>query len=148
VRVATPRSRTAPIPPDRPARGYLAAALVLACGEQDPRRAFEPFDVEIPADQLPSKDESRERFVMERTTERCEVIVSLGGAEVRRLPERFACPKDLELGERIVLLGRTCRRESDVRDRNLPVLCPDYLTGAERDALASSSASARPASSR
>jgi hypothetical protein len=105
--------------------------------------------VEIPANELPPRDEARERFVMERTTDRCEVIVFVGGAEVRRVPERFACPKDLELGERIVLLGRTCKRESTTRERNLPVLCPDYLTNAEREGLASSSASgARPTSSR
>jgi hypothetical protein len=118
----------------------VALALSLACGQEDPRRSHEPFDVEIPPDQLPQKDDTRARFVMERTTDRCEVLVFVRGAEVRRLPERFACPKDLELGERIVLLGRTCKRESTTRERNLPVLCPDYLTNAEREALASSSA--------
>lgn len=130
---AMPRSLTG--------RLTLAVALSLSCSQEDPRRSHEPFDVEIPADQLPLKDETRARFVMERTTERCEVLVFVQGAEVRRLPERFACPKDLELGERIVLLGRTCKRESITRERNLPVLCPDYLTNAERESVTSSRAS-------
>jgi hypothetical protein len=114
--------------------------VFLACSEQDPHLPSEPFDVEIPPHELPPKDETRERFVMERTSDRCEVMVYVRDALVRRLSERFACPKDLELGERILLHGRTCERQSNLRERNLPVLCPDYLTNAEREALASSSA--------
>ena len=76
---------------------------------------------------------------MERTSERCEVFIERSGVAKQKLPERFACPKDLELGESIRLLGRTCMRMSPNPARRVPVLCPDYLTTAESEALASAS---------
>lgn len=78
---------------------------------------------------------------MERVTERCIVVIE-SGPIAEKLPALFACPKDLELGEKIHLRGRTCMRESDLKDRNIPVLCPDYLTNAERELLLRPSASA------
>ena len=72
-------------------------------------------------------------YRMIRTGERCEVVIEKAEREIERLPKKFACPKDLLLGESIRITGMTCLREGGVAERKLPVVCPDYLTNAERD---------------
>jgi hypothetical protein len=72
-------------------------------------------------------------YRMIRTSERCEVVLEQAEREIRRLPTRYACPKDLELGEWIRITGMVCMREGGAPARNVPVPCPDYLTNAERD---------------
>ncbi len=121
--------------------------VAAACGDGDNRPRQGPFDVEYSVDQ-PVVDPKTPHFFMERTSERCEVFIERSGSVTEKLPERFACPKDLELGESIRLLGRTCMRVSPVPARRLPVLCPDYLTTAESDARASASAARTSPSSR
>ncbi|MNC90541.1 hypothetical protein D3C83_66490 [compost metagenome] len=70
---------------------------------------------------------------MIRTSDRCEVVIEKDDREVERLPKKYACPKDLLLGEWIRITGMTCVREGGSPERKLPVVCPDYLTNAERD---------------
>ncbi len=114
-------------------------SLALGCGESDKRPRRDPFEVEVSVEPQPSVEARFARFFMERTSERCEVFIERSGVAMQKLPERFACPKDLELGESVRLLGRTCMRMSPNPARRVPVLCPDYLTTAESEALASAS---------
>lgn len=123
-------------------RHLLAVAVALAgCSERERPSRHDPFDVELRADELPERDPDEPRFTMERVTDRCIVVIE-SGPIAEKLPTMFACPKDLELGEKVHLVGRTCMRESIVKDRNVPVLCPDYLTNAERESMAAPSSSA------
>ncbi len=73
-----------------------------------------------------------ETYLMTRIDERCEVTVEIDGEVVERAPERFACPRDLEVGERIRIAGMSCLREGGAAERRVPVVCPDYLTNVER----------------
>ena len=123
-------------------RAVVAGFVALtACSERERPSRHDPFDVELRADELPERDPGEPRLTMERVTERCIVVIE-SGPIAEKLPTMYACPKDLELGEKIHLTGRTCMRESTMKDRNIPVLCPDYLTNAEREFVASPSASA------
>jgi len=107
--------------------------LVVACDAPveppQPREA----DPEPPIESLGSVRRPAETYLMTRTGERCEVTVSVDGEVVETLPDKFACPKDLEIGEWIRIAGMTCIREGGPAERKVPVVCPDYLTNAERD---------------
>ena len=79
---------------------------------------------------------------MVRTGDRCEVTIEWEAGLSERMPKDYACPKDLALGERISIKGMTCMREGETPARNVPVVCPDPLTNAERDTRTNASASA------
>ncbi len=96
-------------PPPEP---VASASADLAAGADPPRR--------------PTK-----RWYMARTQERCEVY-SVDG-EVVSSPTAAPCPRYLEVGERIRIAGKTCIREgSQDSARQVPVVCPDPLTNAEK----------------
>jgi hypothetical protein len=116
----------------RPVLSALALALAAACGE--PRDVpSDPLKVE-PATSLSSTTRPRARYVMTRTSERCVIERFEEDAPRETLVPDVACPKDLEVGERIRLIGMTCAREGGAtRERNVPVVCPPTLTRAERD---------------
>jgi len=87
---------------------------------------------------------------MARRGDKCEVY-SVEGDHVS--PTLTApCPADLNNGERIRIVGKTCVREgTGDREREQPVVCPDPLTNAEKRDLRtnlppSASASAAPPS--
>lgn len=145
----------------------LVGLMLAGCDRPTPGRAAASTDVEVDPALYASARRPAQTFVMERTGERCEVFVFENGEIVARLPQRpggpassagvgdgegapkkYACPRELELGEKIRIVGTTCARESPVPERNLPTICPDYLTNAERDwrkahAAPTGSASAR-----
>ena len=84
---------------------------------------------------------------MVRTGERCEISIIRGGPIADEFVREVACPLELELGESIRATGMTCTRESSVKARNIPIVCPSSLNVAVREfrkAVASASASARP----
>lgn len=120
-------------------------ALLAACDAPVGGRGAASMDVELDPAQFASARRPAETFVLERTGERCEVTMRVGGAIASTWPRSYACPLELEIGERIRLAGMTCERQSPVAERNAPTVCPDYLTNAERDhrrAVASAAASA------
>lgn len=109
-----------------------ALALVAACGE--PRdEPSDPQQLE-PATSLSAPARPRPRYVMTRTGERCVIERFEESVASETLVPDVACPKDLELGERVRLTGMTCIREGGAtQDRNVPVVCPPTLTRAEKE---------------
>jgi len=110
------------------------AALAAGCGRSegpDSRRSSESGTVEPP---LPSPARLEERFILEHAGERCAIRVEGKRDASLRLAKDFACPRDLASGERIVMTGTVCMRESATDGaRNVPVVCPSPLMRAERD---------------
>ncbi|HTJ81538.1 MAG TPA: hypothetical protein VL400_07425 [Polyangiaceae bacterium] len=131
----------------RRAGATLAALALMGCGDRATPTALGSADddLEPPPGALGSVRRPATTYRMIRTGERCEVVFEEGGVEIRRLPKKYACPKDLELGEWIRITGMTCLREGGAPPRTIPVVCPDYLTNAERDhRLEMGSAGVRP----
>ncbi|MBL8741658.1 MAG: hypothetical protein JNK04_11210 [Myxococcales bacterium] len=126
--------------------GWLSL-LVVACSEESrPPSAQSIPEPEVPA--LASVRRPAERFIMERTGERCEIRIVRGGPVPDELVKEVACPLELELGESIQATGMTCMRVSAVKARNIPVVCPSTLNVAVREfrkqAAASASANRAP----
>ncbi len=119
------------------AAGAAGAALAFAAACQTPPgpdgRASAELDLEPRPEALGSVRRPVTTYRMVRTGERCEVVLEQGGREIRRIPKRYACPKELELGEWIRVTGMVCVRESADPALHELVPCPDYLTNAERD---------------
>jgi len=74
------------------------------------------------------------RYFFDRTETQCEVY-SVDDAK-KTTPEAFPCPTDLNVGERLRIVGKTCTRESPESERREPVVCPDPLTNFEKFDLA------------
>jgi hypothetical protein len=112
----------------------IALAWALACDSGTSETALRSAPPEAGATLSGPIRRPSERFVMSRVEERCEILVYREDEAVERLPEDWACPKDLEPGERIRLTGAVCVREGAATpERNVPVVCPNPLTNAERD---------------
>jgi hypothetical protein len=117
-------------------RWIVVAALGLAgCrGRDDPsapaaEAAPAPEPTSIPSARRPVR-----RYYLERTGARCEVYSEDPGGESRRV--ETPCPLDLQVGEKIRIVGKTCARETRDPARALPVVCPDPLTNREKRDLA------------
>lgn len=113
--------------------GFLVAvALVgpLACDSS--RRTNGASRVSESALPVPDLSARRPtvRFLMERTTDRCEVYW-VDGAESSKHADA-PCPEEMLLGEKLRLSGMTCILESATEDRRVPVVCPDPLTNLEK----------------
>jgi hypothetical protein len=111
--------------------GAVGGSAQIGCDEVGPRdrEAVAPAPAVLPSARRPTR-----KFYFARTTERCEVYWH-DGEEISSA-EPHPCVRELEPGERIRLVGKTCIRESTVTARQVPVLCPDPLTAAERDWIA------------
>ena len=122
--------------PGRVARLLGALAMLSACkreasdapADPAPSAAVAPDASAAAPPRRPTK-----RWYMARTQERCEVYS--GDGEVVSPAIEAPCPRYLEVGERIRIAGKTCMREG-TRDpaREVPVVCPDPLTNAEKSA--------------
>lgn len=125
----------------------LALSLAAACSEESraPSSARSIPEPEVSA--LASVRRPAERFVMVRTGERCEISIIRGLPIADEFVKEVACPLELELGESIRATGMTCMRESSIKARNIPVVCPSSLNVAVREfrkqLAASASAAAR-----
>ena len=111
----------------------LALSALLACGDESgsPSSARSVPEPEVTA--LASVRRPAERFVMTRTGERCEITIVRGAPIPDELVSEVACPLELDLGESIRATGMTCIRESSIKARNVPVVCPSSLNVAERE---------------
>jgi hypothetical protein len=106
----------------------LAASLLLlaACNAGPAPTPAPSASARAPApDRAAAARRPARRWFVGRTASRCEVyrVDEEGIGKGREVP----CPQDLEIGERIRLAGKTCLRESSVRDRVEPVVCPGPL---------------------
>ncbi|MSP26733.1 MAG: hypothetical protein EXR75_16645 [Myxococcales bacterium] len=72
-------------------------------------------------------------FALERDGAACSVVRVEG--DERRVLTDEPCPRDVEPGERVRLMGATCMRESQNADRNLPIRCPGGLLAAPKREL-------------
>lgn len=113
-------------------RRLLALAL-LACDQPTGSAPHIETDPEPSLEALGSVRQPAETWIMTRTGERCEVTLQDNGEVIYTDPERYACPKDLQLGEWIRITGKTCIREGGPVERKVPVVCPDYLWYAKRE---------------
>lgn len=113
--------------------GVGLSLVAASCDDAPPPPRPADPDPEPPIEAVGSVRRPAETYLMTRTGERCEVTIVVDGEVVERLPTAYACPKDLEIGEWIRLAGMTCIREGGPVERKVPVVCPDYLTNAERD---------------
>lgn len=73
-------------------------------------------------------------YFFARTANHCEVY-SVDGEQVSA-SESFPCVADLNPGESLRIVGKTCTRESPDADRREPVVCPDPLTNFEKRDIA------------
>jgi len=117
-------------------------AAILSCDQTSPQPPPMESSLEPPLGMLGSVRRPATRYAMVRTGERCQVTIEWEAGLAERLPKDHACPKDLALGERILLSGATCIRAGETPARNVPVVCPDPLTNAERDQRQKASADA------
>ncbi len=69
-------------------------------------------------------------YYVERSGDKCTLYSTLGGERSAASPVR--CPKELDPGERVRLMGQTCMRESADATRNVPMRCPKWLSWAAR----------------
>jgi hypothetical protein len=109
----------------------IALGLVglTGCDDEPPRARPSAFDAGPP----PSFSAARrpaETVYLERESERCAVYWQANGVE--SVKKEVRCPRDLELGERLRLTGRTCHRESPTGAREVPVRCASPLFQVER----------------
>jgi hypothetical protein len=86
------------------------------------------------------------RYLFARIESRCEVY-SVDGEQVST-PESFPCVGDLNPGESIRIVGKTCTRESPDPARREPVVCPDPLTNLEKRDIARNHPPAPPSSAK
>ena len=111
----------------------LSVGVLGSCKRESNDPPPEPVgsaSAELPAGTEPPRRPTK-RWYMARTQERCEVY-SVDG-EVVSSPTAAPCPRYLEVGERIRIAGKTCIREgSPDSARQVPVVCPDPLTNAEK----------------
>jgi len=118
----------------------------MNCSEES-RAPFSARSIQEPeAPVLASVRRPAEHHVMVRTGERCVIsIVRPSPTEDERVAE-VACPLELELGESIRATGMTCMRDSPIRARNVPIVCPSSLNVAVREfrKRQNAAASARP----
>ncbi|NUP13451.1 MAG: hypothetical protein HOW73_46025 [Polyangiaceae bacterium] len=121
------------------ARGglILACATFVAWTSACDETTSDPSVLWRPAGPVPSLSapiRPLDRYVMAKRDERCVVEVLRDDVVVETLEPDYACPRDLEMGERIRLTGMVCMREGgESAERNVPVVCPNPLTNAERD---------------
>jgi hypothetical protein len=129
------------------ARGRLlgalvTGALVTGCGKTTAvttdAGATVPAEAAASAEPLPMADaplrRPTRRYFFDHTETRCEVY-SVDG-DSKTTPAEFACPSDLNVGERLRIVGKTCTRESPEPERREPVVCPDPVTNLEKSDLA------------
>jgi hypothetical protein len=111
---------------------------LAACGKRAPAPAENAVASAspIPEPVVSARRPSR-RYLLARTPSRCETFF----VDPDRVSPKIAspCPPDLDVGEHIRIVGRTCIREVDLADhdaaaddRRLPVVCPDTLTDLEK----------------
>jgi hypothetical protein len=93
-----------------------------------------PISASAPAAPAVPPRRPTRRYFFARTEARCDVY-AVDGAQTTA-PEAFPCPGDLNPGERIRIVGKTCSRESPVPEREEPVPCPDPLTNREKADIA------------
>jgi hypothetical protein len=118
----------------------LCLAAPLACDEAAPRER-DAIAPPVPA-AMPSARRPTRQFYFARTPERCE-LYWVDQEELSK-PEPHPCVRELEAGERIRLVGKTCMRESSRAERQVPVLCPYPLTAAESAWLETRTPNAQP----
>ncbi|MRG95744.1 hypothetical protein [Polyangium spumosum] len=108
-------------------RGVLLATLLVSCETAEPEPApappFAPSASAAPAAPvLPRRPTVR--HYLARKDERCEVY-AVDGDRVSAAT-RTPCPQDLQVGERIRVMGKSCMREG-IAERAQPVVCPGAL---------------------
>ncbi|HVK66195.1 MAG TPA: hypothetical protein VM694_17045 [Polyangium sp.] len=104
----------------------LLAILLPACRGGESADAAAPPPETTPS-AAPSPAMPRRptiRHYLARTAERCEVY-SVDRDAVSPAT-RTPCPPDLQIGERIRVMGKSCMREGS-RERTQPVVCPGAL---------------------
>ncbi len=108
----------------------VVALCALGCG----RGSASGTQASASSDPIPTPHVSARRpsvrFLMKRTTDRCEVYWIDGDEKSPSIDA--PCPEDLLLGEDLRLAGMTCMRESAAAERQVPVVCPDPLTNLEK----------------
>ena len=109
---------------------WLAVLLVLSgCDADDPRTT----DTHSVAPAPSSFDEIRRparSYVVIHSGDGCSVHWLQDGR--RSIGKTVPCPRELEAGERMRLAGRTCIRESERAERNVPIRCNKELFYAEK----------------
>jgi hypothetical protein len=117
----------------RAAFARLAQALVLALLAGCPGPAENTAPAEVTSAQPPSDAGAprrpTRRYYLARTSERCEVYSI--DRDLVSPAERTPCPQELQIGERIRIVGSTCLREG-LPERTQPVVCPGALMRAEQ----------------
>ena len=118
-------------------RALLATSLDLALALAGCRDGGPPApppaataSAETAVDAPPAARRPTRRFYLARTTARCEIYFADPGNVSPPLPT--PCPRELQVGERIRVAGKTCIREGGEGDRVEPVVCPDALTDFEK----------------
>src|SRR5437870_3134354 len=106
------------------AAAIMLSTAALACNQTSPEPPPMESGLEPPIGALGSVRRPPSRYAMVRTGDRCEVTIEWEAGLAETMPKDYACPKDLELGERIWLKGMTCMREGETPGRNVPVVCP------------------------
>jgi hypothetical protein len=120
---------------DMPVGAMFLAGVVLVGGCESDRRQYlgGPTDT-ASAQAVPTMSARRPKrsYYLANDDSRC--FAYWVDDDSRSVKREDMCPRELEPGERLRLLGRTCMRESADRTRNLPVKCPRQLVkSAEHD---------------
>lgn len=114
------------------ARTALLCAIALtACHDRSaPPPAPSPSASASAPEPEPSARRPSRRYYLGRTASRCEIYrVDEAGTSP---PTPTPCPLELQVGERLRIVGKTCVRESSDPARVLPSVCPDPLTNKEK----------------
>ncbi|MDC3956668.1 hypothetical protein [Polyangium jinanense] len=117
-----------------PFRVFLLAAFLPACrGGDAPEATPAPAPPDTAFSAAPSAAPPRRptiRHYLARTAERCEVHSV--DRDVVSPATQTPCPQDLQVGERIRVMGKSCLREGST-ERTQPVVCPGALLSAARE---------------
>jgi hypothetical protein len=101
----------------------------LGCEEEPPPRRL-PKSADPPAPTLSATTVPRERtYYVANLGESCVVFWEEGLRTSKRA--EVPCPREIEAGERLRLVGRTCMRESNDPKRSVPARCPKHIFYAE-----------------
>jgi hypothetical protein len=107
----------------------LALTLLAGCpGAVEDTAPAEVASAAPPSDAGAPRRPTR-RYYLARTAERCEVHSI--DRDLVSPAERTPCPQELQVGERIRIVGSTCMREG-LPERTQPVVCPGALMRAEQ----------------
>ncbi len=110
-------------------RWLVVLLLLSACDAEDPRtthtHSADPAPSSFDAVRRPSRS-----YVVIHRGDGCSVHWLQDGQ--RSVGKAVPCPRELEAGERMRLAGRTCMRESERAERNVPIRCNKELFYAEK----------------